>query len=82
MDHKAAGKFPVHSLEERDSHDKSVGESGDGEESDGPLQAAALADPGPDGEDGEDYELLESVCGDEAGVHGVGVVGGDEMEGE
>lgn len=82
LDHEAAGEFAVHALEERDAHDESVGESGDGEEGDGPLEGAAAAEVAPGGENGEDHELLEGVGGDELEVHGVGVVGGDEVEGE
>lgn len=37
---------------------------------------------GPYAEHYEDYHLLESVRGDESEVHGVGIVGGDEVEGE
>lgn len=82
LDHETAREFTVHALEERDAHDESVGQSGDGEESDGPLEGAAAAQVAPGGENGECHELLEGVGGDEFEVHLVGVVGGDEVEGE
>ncbi|KAG6390659.1 hypothetical protein SASPL_148397 [Salvia splendens] len=58
---------------------RGVGEGGEGKEGDGPVEGSSGADPRPDS---EDDKLLERVGGDEAVVHGVGVVGGDEVEGE
>ena len=36
----------------------------------------------PNGEGGEDDQLLKGIGGDESEVHGEGVVGGNEVEGE
>lgn len=82
LDHQTAGIVAVHALQKGDPHDERVGERGEREESDGPLEGPSGADAGPHGEDREDYEFLQRVSGDEAVVHGVGVVGGDEVEGE
>jgi len=41
-----------------------------------------VAEVGPGGEEAEDHELLEGVGSDEAHVHDVGGVGGDEVERE
>lgn len=75
LDHERSGKFSVHAFEERNAHNEGVGQRGEGEESNGPFETATLADFGPDGEDGEDDELLESVGGYETEVHGVRVIG-------
>uniref|UniRef100_A0A804NXX5 Uncharacterized protein n=1 Tax=Zea mays TaxID=4577 RepID=A0A804NXX5_MAIZE len=76
----------VHAPEQRDAHDERVGQRGEGEERDGPVQVEAAPPPAaevaPRGEHGQHHELLQRVGGDEAQVHGVGVVGGDEVEGQ
>ncbi|BAS96924.1 Os06g0232350, partial [Oryza sativa Japonica Group] len=82
LHHEATGELPVHPLQQRDPHDERVGQRGEGEEGDGPLEGAAAGEVAPQGEEREDDELLQGVGGDEAEVHGVGVVGGDEVEGE
>ena len=82
LDHERAGVLAVHGDQERDAHDERVGERGEGEDGDAPLEAARAREVGPEGEEGEHDQLLERVGGDEAEVHGVRVVGGDEVEGE
>ncbi|BAS95486.1 Os05g0576950, partial [Oryza sativa Japonica Group] len=88
LDHEVAGVRAVHGDEERDPHDERVGEGGDGEERDGAVERRprrgdeARGEARPRGERGEDEHLLQGVGGDEAEVHGVGVAGGDEVEGE
>ena len=82
MHHERAGVLAVHGDQQRDAHDERVGERGEGEDGDAPLQAARASEVGPEGEEGEHDQLLERVGGDEAEVHGVRVVGGDEVEGE
>ena len=86
LDHERAGGVgAVHAPEQRDAHDERVGERGEGEERDAPVE---VEDGGREGEAGsqeeerEDDELLERVGGEEAEVHLEGVVGGDEVEGE
>ena len=37
LDHELAGELAVHAFEERYPHDEGVGESGEGEEGDGPV---------------------------------------------
>lgn len=80
LDHEVAGEVAVHGAEQRDPHDEGVGEGGEGEEGDHPLQAPVLGEGLPDEEGGEDHHLLEGVGGNEVVVHGVDVVGGDEVE--
>ena len=46
----------------------------------GPVQGAVGAEFAPEEEEGEEDEFLEGVCGEEAEVHGVRVVSGDEVE--
>ncbi|KAG6426650.1 hypothetical protein SASPL_110877 [Salvia splendens] len=58
---------------------RGVGEGGEGKEGDGQVEGSSGADPRPDS---EDDKLLERVGGVETVVHGVGVVGGDRVEGE
>lgn len=85
LDHESASEAAVHGAEQRNAHDKGVGESGEGEESDEPVEAAAAATAGDGGEwdeEGEDEELGEGVGEEEAEVHLVRVVLGDEVEGE
>ncbi|KAI4386577.1 hypothetical protein MLD38_004499 [Melastoma candidum] len=82
LDHEGARVVTIHAAEQGDAHDEGVGEGGEGEEGDGPVEGAAGAGTRPEGEGGEDEELLEGVGGEEAEVHGVRVVGGDEVEGE
>ena len=82
LHHEVAGEVAVHAFEERYAHDKSVGESGQGEEGDGPVQGAVGAEFAPEEEEREDDDFLERVGGEETEVHGVRVVGGDEVERE
>lgn len=82
LNHEAAGEVAVHSFKERDAHNEGVGEGGEREEGDGPFERTLFAEEVPEEEDGEDDDFLEGVGGDEAEVHLVRVVGGDEVEGE
>lgn len=74
LNHEGLGEGAVHGLEQRDAHDKSVGQSTEGEEGDEPLQRAAGEEDGPQREEEEDHELGDGVGYDEFGVHLVGVV--------
>uniref|UniRef100_A0A804QZB0 Uncharacterized protein n=1 Tax=Zea mays TaxID=4577 RepID=A0A804QZB0_MAIZE len=47
-----------------------------------PLEAAPAGEVAPCSEQRQDDQLLQRVGGDEPDVHGVGVVGGDEVEGQ
>lgn len=82
MDHEAAGEVAIHGLEEGDAHDEGVWEGGEGEEGDGPVEAAMFGENIPEEESAQDDDFLERVSGDESVVHGVRVVGGYEVEGE
>lgn len=82
LDHEIAGEVAVHGLEEGDPHDQSVGQSGERKQSDHPFEAALFAEALPQKQSEQDDDFLEGVGGDELVVHGVGVVGGDEVEGE
>ena len=82
MNHQAACIGPVHSLQKGDSHYKSVGERGEGEEGDSPFQAASGAGSSPDCQDHQDHDFLKGVGCDESEVHSIGIVSGDEVEGE
>uniref|UniRef100_A0A5K1G350 Uncharacterized protein n=1 Tax=Nymphaea colorata TaxID=210225 RepID=A0A5K1G350_9MAGN len=82
LDHEAAGVLAVHGDQEGDAHHQGVGERGEGEDGDGPVYVAACREIGPEGEEGKDDGFLQGVGGDESQVHGVGVVSGDEVEGE
>ena len=61
-----------------------LGEHGEGEERDAPVEAEEVrrGKAGGEEEEEEDGELLQRVGDEEAQVHGEGVVGGDEVEGE
>jgi len=77
----------VHAAEQRDAHDERVGERGEGEERDAPVEAEEARggggeEAGGEEEEREDGDLLQRVGGEEAQVHGERVVGGDEVEGE
>jgi len=82
LDHQTPGEFPVHPLQQRNAHHQRVGEGGDGEQSYGPFQTPPLADVAPDRQHRQHDRLLQRVRRDEPEVHLVGVVGGDEVEGE
>jgi len=82
LDHEGAGVVAVHGDEEGDAHDERVGERGEEEDGDHPLQRPRFGEVGPEREGEEHHDFLEGVGSDEAEVHGVGVVGGDEVEGE
>jgi hypothetical protein len=85
LDHERAGGVgAVHAPEQRDAHDERVGERGEGEERDAPVEVenGGPGEAGGEEEEREDDELLERVGGEEAEVHLEGVVGGDEVEGE
>ncbi|ONK61349.1 uncharacterized protein A4U43_C08F28940 [Asparagus officinalis] len=83
LNHKRPGVFPIHRNQQRDPHDEGVGQRREGEQRDGPVEGGGSGgDASPDEEGDEDYQFLEGVGGDEVEVHGVGIVGGDEVEGE
>ena len=70
LHHDAAGEVAVHALKQWNAHDQRVGQCGEGEERDGPLEAAPAGEVDLGGEQHEDDELLQRVSGDEAEVHG------------
>jgi hypothetical protein len=85
LDHeRPRGVGAVHAPEQRDAHDERVGQRGEGEERDAPVEVeeGQPGEAGGDGEEREDDDLLERVGGEEAEVHLERVVGGDEVEGE
>lgn len=82
LDHEGTIVVAVHGYQQGNAHDQSVGQGGDREDGDHPLQAPIPGEVGPDSEDDEHDDLLQRIGGDEPEVHGVGVVGGDEVEGE
>ncbi|KAI5348478.1 hypothetical protein L3X38_001365 [Prunus dulcis] len=59
-----------------------VGEGGEGEERDHPLEVATFGEGSPEKQGDQDDKFLEGVGEDKLVVHGVRVVGGDEVEGE
>jgi hypothetical protein len=86
LDHERAGRRrAVHASQQWDAHDERVGERGEGEERDAPVEperARGGEAAGGQRQQREDGHLLQRVGGQEAQVHGEGVVGGDEVEGE
>jgi len=82
LNHEGARVVPVHGNQERDAHDECVGERGEGEDGDHPLQRTRFGEVGPERQGEEHHDFLECVGGDEAEVHGVGVVCRDEVKGE
>ena len=82
LDHERSGVLAVHGDQERDPHDERVGERGEGEDCDAPLEAPGAGEVSPEDQEGEHEDFLEGVCCDETEVHGVRVVGGDEVERE
>lgn len=91
LHHERLGEVPIHGSEEGDPHHQRIRQRRDGEHGDGPvepLRPAALAggEEGgrqrDGGDESEREELGEGVGEEEAQVHAVGVVVGDEVEGE
>lgn len=82
MHHERVGEVAVHGLEEGNAHNEGVGESGEGEESDEPLQGAFGEEKGPKREEEKHEELGECVRDDEPRVHLVRVVHRNEVERE
>lgn len=79
MDHEGLSELTIHGIEQRNAHDQSIGQSGEREESDKPIQASVEEDS-PKGEQKQDEKLGESVGEKELGVHAIRIVLGDEME--
>ena len=89
LHHEVAREVAVHGAEQRDAHHQRVGQRGQREERDGPVQrrrrrATAVAGEHvvPHRQRRQDDELLERVGGQEPVLHRVGVAAGDEVEGE
>lgn len=47
LDHEVLSVLSVHGLKQRDAHNESVRERGDGEESDEPIETTRLEENGP-----------------------------------
>ena len=89
LHHEGARVGTVHGDQQRDPHHQRVGQRRHGEERDGPVQPRRREPAGaggqqarPHGQPRQDEQLLQCVGGQEPEVHGVGVVGGDEVEGQ
>ncbi|GER52037.1 S-adenosyl-L-methionine-dependentmethyltransferases superfamily protein [Striga asiatica] len=82
LDHEVGREVAVHGSEQRDPHDEGVGEGREGEEGDGPVEGPVFREGVPEEESREDDDFLEGIGGYEVVVHGVDVVGGDEVEAE
>jgi hypothetical protein len=85
LHHQGPGVGTVHGDQQRDAHHQRVGQRRHGEERDGPVQPRRRQPGGQArarGQPREDDQLLQRVRGQEPEVHGVRVVGGDEVEGQ
>ncbi|KAI3443284.1 uncharacterized protein J3R85_000214 [Psidium guajava] len=82
LDHERAREAAVHGLEKRNTHRQRIGQGGEKEEGDYPLEVAVLGEGMLEEEREEDDHFLQEVGGNKVVVHGVNVVGGDEVEGE
>lgn len=81
LHHEALSEVSIHGFEQRDAHDQSVGQSGEREESDEPIQPSLKQDS-PHREHNKHQQLRESVSNYKLGVHLIWVVLRYEVEGQ
>lgn len=79
LHHEALSEIPVHGLKQRNAHDKRVGQGGDREKSDKPIQPTSKEDS-PHRQRNKNYNLRKCVGQYELGIHFVGIVLRYEVE--
>lgn len=79
LHHEALSEIPVHGLKQRNAHDKRVGQGGDREKSDKPIQPTSKEDS-PHRQRNKNYNLRKCVGQYELGIHFVRIVLRYEVE--
>ncbi|PON99697.1 hypothetical protein TorRG33x02_044620, partial [Trema orientale] len=81
LNHETLSEITIHGLEQRNSHNQSIRQSSNREDSNEPIQTPTSSlKNDPNREQNDDKNLRESVGQYELGVHLVRVVHGDEVK--